>query len=922
MTRLVIVESPTKAKTIRGFLPKEYRVEACMGHVRDLPADAEEIPEAVKNKNWARLGVNVDENFEPLYVIPNKKKKVVAELRAALKDADELIVATDEDREGESIGWHLLQVLKPKVPVRRMVFHEITKTAIQEAIANYRAIDDKLVRAQETRRILDRLVGYTVSPLLWKKIAPGLSAGRVQSVAVRLLVQREEQRRAFVSGTYWDLRALLSPRDHDQQSSFEATLISVDGRAIATGKDFDENTGQIAKNRQGKVLLLEEKQARALAETLKKAAWQVAELTEKPQIRRPPPPFTTSTLQQEANRKLRMSSRETMQVAQALYENGYITYMRTDSVNLSKEAISAARKAISARYGDSYLSKTPRQYSTSSKGAQEAHEAIRPAGTQMPTADQIGLHGREAALYDMIWKRTMATQMADAQITIITVLINAANTVFQANGKRIDFPGFFRVYVEGSDDPDAALDDIAVMLPPLVNGDPLNLRGLESISHETQPPARYTEASLVQTLEKEGIGRPSTYASIIGTIQDRGYVVKSGNQLVPTFTAFAVTHLLEKHFAELVDVGFTARMEQKLDDIAEGDAEWLSYLKTFYQGEKGLETQVTEKEKSIDPRDIYAIALAGLDARVRIGKYGPYLEQASGDEVVRTSLPAEMTPAELNDENARKLLLEKEKGPDILGNDPETGLPVFLLSGRFGPYVQLGEAASKDDKPKRASLLKGMKPENVTLNLALRLLSLPRALGNDPQTGELIEASVGRLGPYVKRGTDYRSIPASDDVLTIGIIRALELFAQPKQARGRRGSSTPIAPLRELGAHPADGAPIVVLSGRYGPYVKHGKVNATLPKGTTPESITLEAAIALIADKAGKAPVKKRTTRTTSRTKAPAAASSNGTKKPAATSKTATKTAVKPKSTTKTTAKKPAAKKTPVKRTTRKKTEE
>ncbi len=896
MTRLVIVESPTKAKTIRGFLPKDYRVEACMGHVRDLPADAEEIPEAAKNKEWARLGVNVEENFEPLYVIPGKKKKVVAELKAALKEADELIVATDEDREGESIGWHLLQVLKPKVPVRRMVFHEITKEAIQDAIANYRNIDDKLVRAQETRRILDRLVGYTVSPLLWKKIAPGLSAGRVQSVAVRLLVSREEQRRAFVSGTYWDLKALLAPRDHDQQSTFEATLISVDGKPIATGKDFDENTGHIAKNRQNKVLLLEEKQAKALAESLKNAAWQVAELVEKPQLRRPPPPFTTSTLQQEANRKLRMSSRETMQVAQALYEQGYITYMRTDSVNLSTEAITGARREITQRYGKEYLHKTPRQYSTSSKGAQEAHEAIRPAGKAMRTADEIGLTGREAALYDMIWKRTLATQMADAQITIITVTINAANTVFQANGKRIDFPGFFRVYVEGSDDPDAALDDIAVMLPPLKNGDPLSLKKLDPNSHETQPPARYTEASLVQTLEKEGIGRPSTYASIIGTVQDRGYVVKASNQLVPTFTAFAVTHLLEQHFADLVDVGFTARMEQKLDDIAEGDAEWLSYLKTFYQGEKGLETQVSEKEKSIDPREIYALALAELDARVRIGRYGPYLEQGNGEDAVRTSLPAEMMPAELNGENARKLLLNKEKGPDVLGNDPKTGLPVFLLSGRFGPYVQLGEATSKDDKPKRASLLKGMKPENVTLNLALRLLALPRALGKDAQTGELIEASVGRLGPYVKRGSDFRSIPPGDDVLTIGLERALELLAQPKAARGgKRGAASSIAPLRELGAHPADGKPIVVMSGRYGPYVKHGSVNATLPKGTTPESVTLEVAVALIADKAGKTPTKTRSTRT----------------------KSTKTTAAKPKTTgTKTAIKKPAAKKPPARKKT------
>ncbi len=864
MTRLVIVESPTKAKTIRGFLPDGYQVMASMGHIRDLPADAEEIPEAVKKNAWARLGVNVEHDFEPLYVIPAAKRKLVKELKDALKDADELIVATDEDREGESIGWHLTQVLKPKVPVRRMVFHEITREAIQESIKNYRDIDDKLVRAQETRRILDRLVGYTVSPLLWKKIARGLSAGRVQSVAVRLLVIREEERRAFHSGTYWDLRARLSPAAA-KSSRFEAFLQSVDGMRIATGKDFDETTGLIAKDKQKKVLLLDETQARDLQTRLLKTEWRVADIAEKSQIRRPPPPFTTSTLQQESNRKLRLSARDTMRIAQKLYEEGHITYMRTDSVHLSGEAIGAARGAIKVRYGADYLSPNARQFTTQSKGAQEAHEAIRPAGNRMLTADDLRLSGVEATLYDMIWKRTMATQMADARLTLITVSIEAANTVFQANGKRIDFPGFFRVYVEGSDDPDAALDDRAVLLPPMQVGGALTPHELEPIPHQTQPPARFTEATLVQTLEKEGVGRPSTYATIIGTIQDRGYVVKTGNQLVPTFTAFAVNRLLETHFPTLVDTGFTARMEQTLDEIAEGDAESLPYLRTFYQGSDGLETRVSEKSQSIDPREIYALALDGLDARVRIGRYGPYLEQQVNGDVVRTSLPADLAPGDLSDEDALRLLREKEKGPETLGLDPETHKSVYVLNGRFGPYVQLGEMDDNEGKPKRASLLKGMKPENVSLPLALELLSLPRHLGEHPDDGESIIAGVGRLGPFVKHGKDYRSLTTDDNVLSVSLDRALALLSQPKLRRGARGAPQP---LRELGAHPADGAPIVVLGGRFGPYVKHGAVNATLPKGTSPEALTLDQALTLLAERAARAPVKpKRATKATKATK-------------------------------------------------------
>ncbi len=848
MKRLVIVESPTKAKTIRGFLPKDYQVEACMGHVRDLPESASEIPDSVKDKDWARLGVNVHADFEPLYVVPGKKKKIVKELKDALKDADELILATDEDREGESIGWHLVQVLKPKVPVRRMVFHEITREAIQDAIKHYRGVDEQLVRAQETRRILDRLVGYTLSPLLWKKIAPGLSAGRVQSVAVRLLVQREEQRRAFKSGAYWDLRAILSPAQ-DLKSKFEATLQSVGGVRVATGKDFDETTGKIAKGK--KVLLLNEADANALRDRLLKGDWSITEVSERSQTRKPAPPFTTSTLQQEANRKLRLSGRQTMQIAQDLYEEGLITYMRTDSVNLSSEAIGASRQAIEQRYGKEYLSPTPRQYATKSKGAQEAHEAIRPAGSKMRSADELGLAGQKYALYDMIWKRTIATQMADALLTLITVNIGVADAIFQASGKRIDFPGFFRAYVEGSDDPESALDDQEVKLPPLKTGDPLKCRQLDPVGHETQPPVRYTEASLVQTLEREGVGRPSTYATILSTIQDRGYVVKINNQLVPTFTAFAVNHLLESHFPALVDVQFTARMEQTLDDIAEGDASWLPYLKRFYLGEKGLEAQVTEKEQTIDPREVHALTLDELNARVRIGRFGPYLEQQNNGDAVRVSLPKELAPADLVPDEALRLLQKKEEGPNVLGRHPDTGEPIFLLSGRYGPYVQLGEG-DKDTKPRRASLLEGMKPEDITLEMAVELLRLPRPLGIHPETGKVIEAGVGRYGPFVHHGDEFRSLAPQDNVLTIDLDRALELLSQPKGGR----SSARNAPeaLRELGAHPNDAQSVVLMSGRYGPYVKHGDINATLPRGMKPEAVTLEQAVELIAKKAAAGP--------------------------------------------------------------------
>jgi DNA topoisomerase-1 len=881
MSTLVIVESPTKARTIRNYLPAGYRVEASMGHVRDLPQSASEIPASVKKEEWAKLGVNVDANFEPLYVIPKDKKKVVSTLKEALKQADELVLATDEDREGESISWHLLQVLKPKVPTKRMVFHEITEDAIQQAIANCREVDEDLVHAQETRRILDRLVGYTLSPLLWKKIAWGLSAGRVQSVAVRLLVLRERERRAFRKGTYWDLKATLQRHE----TPFDAKLVTVNGQRLATGSDFDESTGQIAAGRN--VLLLGEQEAYALQERLATAAWTVSGLEERASTRRPAPPFTTSTLQQEANRKLRLSARDTMRIAQSLYEQGYITYMRTDSVHLSQQAIAAARTCVENLYGSEYLSPKPRQYATKSKGAQEAHEAIRPSGSTFRTPQETGLKDRELRLYDLIWKRTVATQMAEARQTHITVTIEADNAEFKATGKRIDFPGFFRAYVEGSDDPDAALENQEVILPALQAGDPLDCTNLDAVGHETQPPARYTEASLVKMLESEGIGRPSTYASIIGTIIDRGYAQMQNNSLTPTFTAFAVTGLLEQYFPDLVDTGFTARMEQTLDDISTGAAAWLPYLDTFYRGDSGLATQVKQQEDQIDPNEARSIVLEGLDAKIRIGRYGAYLEVDHGDEPVKASIPQDLTPADLDPDQVELLLRQKTEGPDKVGFHPETGEPIYVLIGPYGPYVQLGDATEENPKPKRASLPKGVTIDAVTLEMAVGLLALPRLLGLHPDTGAKIKASLGRFGPYVvhdqgKDGKDYRSLKQGDDVLTISLERALELLAEPKRGRGgRKGTAKP---LRELGKHPADEDPVNIYDGPYGPYIKHGKTNVSLPEGATVESVTLEQAVELLTAKAGT-----KTKRSTSKSKSGTTASKTTTAKSSKSSSKTTK---------------------------------
>ena len=878
---LVIVESPTKARTIRGFLPKGFKVEASMGHVRDLPNNASEIPASAKGQKWANLGVNTESDFEPLYVVPKDKKKVVKELKDALKGAEQLLLATDEDREGESISWHLLQLLAPKVPVKRMVFHEITKEAIGKALDQTRDLDMELVHAQETRRILDRLVGYTLSPLLWKKVAWGLSAGRVQSVAVRLLVQRERARRAFRSGSYWDLKAQLEQGG----SGFEAKLTHLSGKRIATGNDFDESTGGLKAG--SDVLLLSEKEARALAETVRSSPWSVDAVEEKPTVRKPVPPFTTSTLQQEANRKLRLSARETMRCAQGLYERGFITYMRTDSVHLSDQAISASRSCVEALCGSEYRSKGPRQFSTKARNAQEAHEAIRPSGESFRTPGDTGLDGRDLAVYELIWKRTVASQMAEARLTMLSVELSSGKAGFRASGKRIDFPGFFRAYVEGSDDPDAALEGQEVLLPTLAVGDSPTPKQVEPLGHQTQPPARFSEASLVKMLEKEGIGRPSTYASIIGTIVDRGYATLQGNALTPSFTAFAVTALLEEHFPDLVDTSFTARMENTLDEISHGKVQWLPYLEGFYKGDEGLETQVQQREGDIDPGASRTVDLEGLSCVVRIGRFGAYLEskrvsEEGEEELIKATLPREITPADLDEEQAELILKQKADGPEALGEDPETGDLVYLLFGQYGPYVQRGQVSDDNPKPKRASLPKGQKPEDLSLDDALGLLRLPRLLGEHPDGGK-VQAGLGRFGPYVvwdkgKGEKDYRSLKGEDDVLAVGLSRAMELLAMPKRGRGGRTA------LKDLGKPEGSEETIQVYDGPYGLYVKQGKVNASLPEGKGADDVTLEEAVELLAAKAAA----KKGTRKAGAAKATAkkpAAKKPAAKKPPATTK-------------------------------------
>ena len=893
---LVIVESPAKAKKIGSFLGSDYVVRASMGHVRDLPEKAALIPERVKKEPWSRLSINVDADFAPLYIVPPEKKKVVKELKGLLKESDELILATDEDREGEAIGWHLVEELKPKVPVKRIVFSEITKKAIQEAMRHPRELDTNLVEAQETRRVLDRLYGYTLSPLLWKKIAPKLSAGRVQSVAVRVLVQRELERLAFHSGTYWDLKAEVQT---GEQERFTAQLTTVGGRRIATGKDFDEQTGRIKEG--SDVLLLEEDRAKELQSTLESADWSVAAVEHRNQNRKPAAPFTTSTLQQEANRKLNMSARQTMSTAQRLYEEGHITYMRTDSVTLSQEALDASRGRIQGDFGDDYLSPAPRQYTGKTKNAQEAHEAIRPAGEEMKTAKEIGLTGGEARLYEMIWKRTMASQMAEARLRFDTVTIQSGEAEFRATGRHVEFPGFFRVYVEGSDDPEAPHEEEEAALPELAEGDRLACAELEAVPHETKPPARYTEASIVRKLEQEGVGRPSTYASIIGTIQDRGYVRKSGNQLVPTFTALAVTRMLEDHFPNLVDLSFTAGMEQSLDDISNGEGERVPYLREFYSGEQGLEERVKAKEppEAINAREACTIRIDGLDADIRVGKFGPFLSKEENGEPVTAGLPPDLAPADVDNETAEKLIEEKKRGPVALGMDEEAGLPVYVKRGPFGPYVQLGDVTEEQPKPKRSGIPNCFDPDELDLDTAVRLLQLPRLIGHHPENGLVVKAGMGRFGPYVLHHKKYGNFDkkshtyTTDDggktvnVLTVDMDTALEMLAKSK-SRGKA------EPLKSLGEHPDDGKPVEIYEGRYGPYVKHGKINATIPDGNEPADVTLEQALPWLEAKAAKKGVKKKAVKKKASKKTPKAKKAKSPPKKAANKKApAKKTAAK-----------------------------
>lgn len=880
---LVIVESPAKARTISKFLGQNFTIEASIGHIRDLPQGAKEIPEEYKGQEWSYLGVNVNRDFEPVYVIPREKTKQVRKLKNLLKDATDLYLATDEDREGEAISWHLCQVLNPKVPVHRLVFHEITKEAILNALAQPRQIDEDLVRAQETRRIIDRLYGYEVSPLLWRKVRPRLSAGRVQSVAVRLIVERERQRMAFVAATYWDLLGLFT---RESGESFQASLISVDGRRIPASRDFDAATGQL-KDRS--LMLLDQRQADELAERVRRGTVRVSGVEDKPYVTRPYAPFTTSTLQQEANRKYGFTARHTMQVAQSLYENGHITYMRTDSTNLATVAVTTARDLVASQYGREFLSPEPRVYQTKVKNAQEAHEAIRPAGHpfDFPETLRTRLTADEFKLYDLIWKRTIASQMADARGHRITITVDAEGAIFQVSGKTIEFPGYLRAYVEGSDDPEADLADKEILLPKVTVNEPLVCSNLESKSHTTQPPNRFSEASLTRALEEMGIGRPSTYAAIIDTILARNYVFKRGNSLVPTWVAFAVCQLLESHLPNLVDYRFTAALEDELDAISRGEQGHLEYLRRFYfgNGHPGLKKQLENKVDEIDARDVNRIFLGKPDGEpevyARVGKLGPFLEHGER----RASIPEKMAPDELTLEVALELLRKSAQGDEPLGICPETGKPVFLKIGRFGPYVQRG-TPDDDEKPQNASLLRGMQPEDVDLTLALKLLSLPRELGKHPESGETVVAQTGRFGPYVKCGGETRSLPSDLSPLDVTFEQALELLAQPK---ARRGGTRSKEPIKVFDASPVTGQPVKLLEGRYGPYVTDGETNASLPKGTEPAALTFEQALGLLADRAAKGPSKKAPRRTATRKKATKKAAAKTTAKKKAVEKKAAK---------------------------------
>jgi DNA topoisomerase I len=848
--RLVIVESPAKAKTISGYLGPEYSVQSSIGHVRDLPERAADIPAEYKKEPWARLGVDVEREFRPLYVVDPDKKKVVADLRKRLKDADELLLATDEDREGEAIAWHLVEILNPKVPVRRMVFHEITREAIQRALGETRSLDERLVDAQETRRILDRLYGYEVSPVLWKKVARGLSAGRVQSVATRLVVERERERRAFVAADWWDLEGTFDP------GTFTARLTAVDGRRVATGRDF----GKDGALRSAELVRLDEPAARSLAQGLTHARFTVRSVERKPYTRRPAPPFMTSTLQQEASRKLRFTSQTTMRVAQRLYENGYITYMRTDSTTLSDAALAAAREQARSLYGDEYVPGSPRRWDRKVKNAQEAHEAIRPAGDLFRTPSEVtrDLSRDELALYELIWMRTVASQMADARGETVSLRLGAKaqtgeDAEFGASGTVITFRGFLAAYEEGRDE-EASSNGSGEerRLPPLSEGDELDLRELEVQGHTTSPPPRYTEATLVRTLEELGIGRPSTYAAIIGTILDRGYVFKRGSALVPSFVAFSVVSLLEQHFGRLVDYDFTARMEDDLDRIAAGDEHRVEWLRRFYFGEAGdgagLKELVTDLD-DIDAREVNSFPL-GDEIVLRVGRYGPFLQR--GEQ--RAPIPDELAPDELTLEKAHELLA-KPSGDRVLGTDPETGRELVAREGRYGPYVTEVLPEDAKEKPRTASLFRSMSLDSVTAGDALRLLSLPRVVGTDPGDGSQVTAQNGRYGPYIQKGSETRSLESEEQLFTITLDEALALLAQPKPRRGRSAGAA-AAPLREIGTDPGTGKPIVLRSGRFGPYVTDGETNASLRKGDEPESVTLDRAAELLAERRARGPAK------------------------------------------------------------------
>ena len=872
---LVIVESPTKARTIRQYLGDGYRVMASMGHVRDLPTKKDRVPGEVKERSAdifeesrRNCGVDIEKGFKPKYVVPEDKRKVVAELREALSDASELLIATDEDREGESIGWHLVELLKPKVPTRRMVFHEITPEAIRSALKHTREIDERLVTAQETRRIIDRLVGFLVSPLMWVKLRNARSAGRVQSPAVSLIVKRELERLAFTSASYWDLTARLQK----QAVTFDATLATVDGRRVAQGRDFDETTGRLTSN---DVLLLDQARAESLRASLEGQQARVTQVERRTVTKSPYPPFTTSTLQQEANRKLGFSSRTTMSLAQRLYERGHITYMRTDSTSLSDQAIGALRGTIAARYGESFVSKAPRQFETKTKGAQEAHEAIRPAGIEMPTAEELGLSDQEGRLYDLIWKRAVATQMAEARLAYTTAEFrmdarDGAKATFKASGREVVFAGFLRAYVEGSDDPTAALDDQSTPLPTLVEGEDVASRAVRAVGHETRPPARYTEATLIRDLEKSGVGRPSTYASIIDSIQAE-YVVIQDRQLVPTFSGIGSCFLIERALSRINDTELTADMEARLDQIR-SQADATRFLTEFYDG---FLAPGIEAGRALPPEPFYTLEFPCLAPYVvHVGAWEPVVTRpAIGD---RPAVRFKLTKGDLPSSLSRVWLEERERSEqrkhEPLGIDPKSGLPIFALTGQFGPYLRVGAyepepETAKDDTAKRGkgkkkfvnppgsrtvSLPKGVTPATVTLELALELLKFPRALGEHPETGQPVMLMNLRYGPCVKHGTTLASLGTDDRIDSITLERAVQLL-RDKESRPRGP-----APIRVIGPHPADGSPVGVYAGKWGPYVKHGSLNATMPRDADPMSYSLEEAIELLAAKAAAPPTQKR----------------------------------------------------------------